>query len=275
MSLKRLGVALVASLALAAVFASSAFATATTTNSHWNVAETTLANGETREVKCSRDGAANFVLTGTVAGSPAKITATTLECPTGDVIKQEGEHSIATGTLKFSGLTVDEPAGCSTSASITTKALTAKILMEGTTVYTQFEPTAGATGTFASIPLTGCAAEGTYPVKGTSCGLVTEQTGMEKANQTLTFSETIQNTAGCSLTLASNPAQITGAANNELVSGKEFSSATTTRGSWTSLRNYFTGNTVESGGKCYQASANNVGKDPATNNPPWTPITCP
>jgi hypothetical protein len=222
MSLKRLGVALVASLALAAVFASSSFATASTVTGTWKVAGTALTSGETREFKCS--AAEEFVITATVAGAATEIKASTLECPSGDVIKQESTHAIATGTLKFSGLTVVKPAGCSTSASITTKAVTAKIYEEGATVYERFEPTAGETGTFASIPLTGCSAENTYPVKGTVFGQSSNATGTEAANQPLTFSEAIQTAAGGSLTWGTNGGQIKGKANNELVDGNKFSS---------------------------------------------------
>jgi hypothetical protein len=220
MILKRLGVACVASLALTAVFASSAFATASTTNGHWKVAGTQLTSGQTKELKCS--AAENFVLKVPLTGAEAEIKATALECPATDVIKQEGEHAIATGTLKFSGITLVKPAGCITGASITTKALTAKIYMEGATVYMLFEPTAGPTGTFMSFLLEGCAYEGLYPLKGTLFAQSTNATGVEAVNQPLTFSAAIQGTAGGSLTWTSN-ATINGKSNNELVSGSTFS----------------------------------------------------
>jgi hypothetical protein len=223
---KRLGIALAASLALAAVFASSAFATATTTNSFWTVGGESLSG--TAAIKCS--AAENLALKGTVAGAETEIKATTLECPSGDVIKQEGSNAIATGTLKFSGLTVVKPVGCKTNASITTKALTAKIYMEGTTTYTRFAPTEGET--FANIPLTECAAEGTYPVKGSVFGQAGNETGVNATNQTLTFSGTINSTAGGSLTLGSNAATISGKANNELTSGASFSADTAKNGVW-------------------------------------------
>jgi len=219
MSVKRLGIALVASLALAAVFASSAFATATTTKSFWREAGTKLSSGTTKAVKCS--AAENFILKGTVAGAETEIKATTLECPSGDVIKQEGEQAIATGTLKFSGLTVLKPSGCKTNASITTKPLTAKTFMEGTTTYERFAPTEGEV--FANVPLTECAAEGTYPAKGNVFGQAGNPTGTEAVNQPLTFSGAINTTAGGALTLGTNAATISGKANNELGSGAKFS----------------------------------------------------
>jgi len=218
MSVKRLGIALVASLALAAVFAGSAFATATTTKSFWREAGTKLSSGTTKAAKCS--AAENFILRGTIAGAEAEIKATTLECPSGDVIKQEGEQAIATGTLKLSGLTVVKPAGCKTNASITTKALTAKTFMEGTTVYTKIQPTTETT--FANVPLTECAAEGTYPVKGSVFGKASSSTGTEAQLVPSTFSGAINSTAGGSLTLGTSPATISGVANNELVSGAKY-----------------------------------------------------
>jgi len=195
------------------VFASSAFATAVTTNSNWYVAGTKLASGETREIKCSKDG--SLVLRSTAFGG-IEITAGKLECPSGGVIKQEGEHGITTVTLKFSELTVMKPTGCTSASSITTKALVAKTLMEGTTTYVKFEPTEGETGTFANLTLTGCAAEGIYPVKGSACAKASNEIGVEAVDLTLTFSEGAQ-TAACS---GSSP--IEGGMNEELVSGSAF-----------------------------------------------------
>jgi len=274
MSVKRLGIALVASLALAAVFAGSASATATTTKSFWTTGGAALASGSTAAVKCS--AAENFILKGTVAGAETEIKATTLECPSGAVIKQEGEQAIATGTLKFSGLTVLKPAGCKTNASITTKALTAKTFMEGTTVYTKFEPTTETT--FANVPLTECAAEGTYPAKGVVFGQASNPTGVEAANQPLTFSGTINTTAGGSLTLGTNPATISGKANNELVSGATFSADTAPNGLYNNGKNYLVGAVVShfvTATNCYKAKASTNGNTPP-NGIYWEPLAqCP
>jgi len=157
-----------------------------------------------------------------IAGAEIKIEAKKLECLSTPVIKQEGSNAIVTGTLKFSELTVKKPAGCMTAPSLTTKPVTAKIYEEGPTVYERFEPTAGPPERFVIFPLTGCAAEGEYPIKGTVFGRSANATGTEAANQPLTFSETIQKTAGGSLTAGTNPAQLSGKANDELISGSEF-----------------------------------------------------
>jgi len=272
MSMKRLGVALLASLALTAVFASSAFATATTVKSKWKSAGSVLASGETRAVTCSRTGSENLVLRGTVAGLATEITASAVECPSGDVIKQEGENAIATGTLKFSGLTVVKPEGCKTTETITTKALTAKTYMEGTTVYTRFEPTAGPTETFASIPLNGCAAEGSYPVKGTVFGQASNVTGVEAKSQALAFSAAINSTAGGSLLLAGNAASITGKANN-VVGGTKFEASETGASvaapAWNSAVVYPPGVKVSKGGVCYVSTDKEVNQNHEPPNAEW------
>lgn len=221
MGLKRFAAACVGSLALAALFASSAFATPTTTISNWFVVSKTpepLESGETREAKCS--AAENFLLTSHIFGVMVKLEATGLECVSGWVIKQEGEHAIATGQLKFTGVSVNVP-NCTVS-SITTNALTAKIYMEGTTVYTRFEPTTGTE--LATVNVTGkkCPLAGNLPLTGTLFGRASSATLTEATNQQLTFSSAIQETAGGSLAFAGEKAQITGEANNELVSGSDF-----------------------------------------------------
>lgn len=218
MGVKRLGLALGAALALAVVFASGAFAAASTTNGYWYLDSTQLASGETRELNCS--AAEPFKLKGTVSGVETEIEAKKLECPSGAAIKQNAEHAEVTGTLKFSELKVLKPSGCGIGASITTNALTEKVQMEGSTVYVKIAPTEGTT--IASVPLTGCVIAGTYLLKGSVFGKTSFATLEEEIEQTLTFSESIQNTAGGSLTLAGQVAQITGAANNELTSGTGF-----------------------------------------------------
>jgi hypothetical protein len=221
MSLKRLAVAFVGALALAAVFASSAFATATTTKSNWFVVTKTpepLASGETKSAKCS--AAENFILTSEVFGAEIEIKATGLECVSGWVIKQEGEHAIATGQLKLTGTTINIPK-C-TISSITTNALTAKVYMESTTLYTRFQPTTGSVLATVSVTGASCPIAGNYPVEGTLFGRAGSATLSEVTNQQLTFSPTIQATAGGSLTFLEEEAQLTGEANTELVSGSAF-----------------------------------------------------
>ncbi len=218
MSVKRLSVALAALLALAAVFANSAFATATTTNSYWYEEGSKLLAPES--VRCQ--GATSkpevltpFILTGTVAGAELEIEAKKLECALLiSQIKKNGEHAEGTGQVKFSELTVKKPVGCKVPASNTTNSLTARIYMEGTAVYVRFTPTEGET--LASVSLTECAAEGKYSVKGTLFGKSPNATGKEVELQNLAFSSAIQKEAGGAITLGANAAQASGSINYEL-----------------------------------------------------------
>lgn len=218
MTLKRLGLTFVAFLALGAVFAGSAFAKAETTTGHWHVAGVKLTSGETRERKCSAATPLTFTIL--YAGTKIEFEAGKLECLSGPVIRQEGEQAIATGKLKFSELKFLTPEGCTVEEPITTKAVTEKVQMGGTTPYVLFEPTEGTT--LANITFGGCAIYGNYTLKGTFFGRPTDATGTESADQPLEFSESIQKTAGGSLTFLSEPVYLSGKANEELVAGSAF-----------------------------------------------------
>ncbi|MGH2938701.1 MAG: hypothetical protein ACRDPE_11350 [Solirubrobacterales bacterium] len=232
MKLRKFGLALVVVSALAAVMASSAFAAATTGKSQWYVGGAKLANGASKNVTCKSTG--NLTLEGTVLGLKTKLTATGVECLE-SVIKQEGTGAsgmaIDSGKLRFTGVTVDEPEGCSvTGGTLTTEKLNTFVQMDGTKVYDKFQPASGET--FVKIPITGCAIAGTIPVTGTDFGLATHTnakgetinnlTGEEFASQMLTFSGTINTEAGGALKLGGNTATLTGTADNELEGGAVF-----------------------------------------------------
>jgi len=230
MSLKKLGLLAMAVTALFAVFASSSFGatTVTTKPATWKAGGVAFPEAG-KTPKCS--AAENLKLKGTILTSEAELTATGVSC-TG-TLKNEtvaGEAmAVGSGTLTFSGITVNKPAGCllkgeaNGSASLTTEALNIAVDMhseagtETSIPVVTFKPS----GTnFAKIKLTGCAAEGNYPVTGTALGEASNATGTAAKNQPLTFNATT-NAAG-SLTLAGNPATITGKANNELTTGETF-----------------------------------------------------
>jgi hypothetical protein len=230
MSIKKLGLTLVAVLALAGITASSAFATAEESNGHWKVSGATLASGESRNVTCTKDSeAGNFKLAGKVLGTAVELEATGVECLESK-ITQSGNLAQDSGKLKFTGVSVVAPVGCGTSTTITTSALTTQVFMEGTKVYDRFKPTSGET--FVTIPITGCAAAGNYPVKGTDFGLaqhkngagerVNNLTGEEFTTQTLAFSGAINSTAGGALKLGTEPATLEGAAVNTVEGGLSF-----------------------------------------------------
>jgi hypothetical protein len=111
-------------------------------------------------------------------------------------------------------VSVVKPVGCSTNATLTTALLSTQVYMEGTTSYDRFAPTSGTT--FVNVPLSGCAAAGSYPVKGTDFGRSPNATGVESAHQKLEFSGAINTTAGGGLTLGTEAATLSGEAENTL-----------------------------------------------------------
>jgi hypothetical protein len=224
MSLKKMMLALAAVLAFGAVTTSNAFALeAVTSPGAWYVGGTKLADGTANgaELACSigEHEGKKFVLTSTVGtnNTPLKLTATGVECTTGTKIFNEviGEktEAHAEGRIRFTGVTVSEPAGCSVEGgAVETEELTAEVQMEkaggaGKT-YIKFAPKAGTT--FATVPIIGCAIALEYPVKGTLFGESVNATGVEATEQKVTFSEAIQKTAGGSLTFGGKAAQLTG-----------------------------------------------------------------
>ena len=207
MRLKKLGVVLVAVLAMTAVAASAANA------SEWYIGATKLSGSE--EVKA--EASEKFTLESEVLGAKFKLTATTLSCA-GCTISNPGAKSA--GKLSFTGLTVDEPAGCSVASPITTNALVDEVIMDpsgGEATFDKFTPAEGTT--FVNIKITNCAAAGTYPVKGTVTGR-SNNTGVAAIKQPLTFNAAEQTTGGGALTLGNKPASLTGKALNYLSGAK-------------------------------------------------------
>ncbi|MGH2938700.1 MAG: hypothetical protein ACRDPE_11345 [Solirubrobacterales bacterium] len=236
MGIKKIGLTLVVVTALAAVMASSALGAATTGKSQWYVGGVALANNASKEVTCKSTG--NLTLEGTVLGLKTKLTATGVECVESKIEQVEVENAkkekekmaIDSGKLRFTGVTVDEPEGCSvTGGTVTTEKLNTFVQMDGAKVYDKFQPALGET--FVKIPITGCAIAGNIPVTGTDFGLATHLnakeetvnnlTGEEFAQQMLTFSGKINEEAGGALKLGGNTATLTGTADNEVVEFKE------------------------------------------------------
>lgn len=219
MSLRKLGAVLLAVLAIGVVTASSAFAAPSTIKGYWLVKGATPS--PSASVKCSK-ASEKISLKGTIAGVSTSITATGVECPTGSKIEnatvEQAEMAIGSGTLKLTGVTLMEPAGCGIAETITTESLATKLEMDGESIYDRIAP---ATGTrLASFKITGCAIAGTYPLTGFVRGLLANKTGVEKANQVIKFNST--SNAFSELKLAGNTATLEGETNNELVSGNEF-----------------------------------------------------
>jgi hypothetical protein len=222
MSLKKLGLALVAVLALSAVVANSAMATATESNGFWYKAGAKVAAGTKLAVTCGNTG--NFVLESTVGASntPLKLEATTVTCP-GAEIFNESSKAKATGKIKFSGVKVVKPEGkcVVTGGTVETVALKGQVWMEGTTAYERFAPASGET--FANVSIEGCSIEEVYPAKGVVFGKSVNATGVEAATQEATFSGAINTTAGGALTFGGHSATLAGTGTFKLTGGGNWS----------------------------------------------------
>jgi hypothetical protein len=221
MSRKKLGSMLVvAALALGSLMAASAFASPTETTGSWKVEGTTLSGSAA--VSCHVKSGTSITLAGSLGGANVKLNATGVECVESTIFN-EGGFARDAGKLKFTGVTVVEPAGCKTTASLSTKALKTQLFMEGTTTYDKFAPASGET--FISIPITECGAEGSYPVTGFVYGKSSNATGVSATSQTLTFGSAVNASAGNGLKLGGNEATISAEVENSLTSGKAFSAS--------------------------------------------------
>jgi len=216
MKSKTVGIALGAIVALSVVVPGAATAElAQEKPGNWSKNGVVLAAGASEPITCSigehPEGEFKFVLESKLVGNtPVKLTATGASCP-GWKIFNEGGFAKATGKIRFTGVTIDEPAGCKVPAALETVALKSQIWMEeGSAVeaFQRFVPAAGAT--FVTIPVTECATEGNYNLKGVLFGRYLGGTGAEALSHEATFSQVINDTAGGGLTLGANEADLTG-----------------------------------------------------------------
>jgi hypothetical protein len=222
----RIVAALFAVLALTAlVGAASASA-----NPSWFINGTKLSGSETVTAK---KVANETKLELTAAALGFKLTATGIEC-VGCTIDNTVEGGHSAGKLKFTGVTVDEPAGCVVAGTLETSALTDVVQMgvagHETETFDKFftDPVEGVTPPFITIKVTECAAAGSYKVSGTVTGHSANATGVESATQTLRFSETDQANGGGALTMGGKTAQLMGEVENKLSGanlGKTFSAS--------------------------------------------------
>jgi hypothetical protein len=229
---KKILVALVACMALTAVAANAAQAAL-----HWTVnGGTTLAGPETVTVVSDIPGPGAWLLSGTTLGTTVELTAENVVCGSTCTIEGAGASS---GSLKFTGVTVMKPAGCSAgnpgkaAGTLTTASLRDQIKMDknvagSTVVFDEFSPvTAG--GSFVQIEFSGATCtlgEIALPVKGTAEGeaghtelvgiFVSNATGKQVSSQLLRFGSTQQTTGGGALTLATGSVTLTGIASNTL-----------------------------------------------------------
>ena len=215
MSLKKLGIALGAVLAIGALLASSAFASPVTNKAQWvNSAGETISGNS---VTCANSGAGNLQLGFTFLGSPGLIEAEQVSS-IGALITNtevEGVHmATASGKLKFTGLTVVKPEGC-TVEPIETVALTANLKMDSensSKAYVEFKPASGTK--FVTMKVRGCAFEGNYGINGVLYGEAASTTGSVAETHALRFNETT--TLLSSLSLGAEPAAFLGEVSNTI-----------------------------------------------------------
>jgi hypothetical protein len=216
-SLKVLGLAVVAVLAFA-VMASAASARS------WKIAGTALSGSESVACKTST----GFTLTSKVGEVNLVLKATGVNCIGSSKITAPSSDS---GTLEFTGVTVEKPKNCSVSeGKITTNPLTTELLEpsgDKTNGYDLFRPTTGEE--FVTVHITGslCAVAGNYPVKGSIAGKGNTW-GTEAVEQPLAFSPATDTLTGKKLTFGGEAATMEGTALNRLSGtnvGKVFGAA--------------------------------------------------
>jgi hypothetical protein len=229
MSVRKFAAALAATVALCAVAPSGAFAITElkTVKSSWEEGETTFIFP--RQIKCSNKGE-KFQLKGTVLGAEFELTATGVECLSTEGGFKSTLYNMAVGgvnmalggaELRFTGVKVVKPAGCGTPTTLTTSALSTILDMETSIglpeLITTINPGAGK---IATVKVTECAIEGSYPLSGALVAESTLKTGESKSNMPAIFNAATN--AVSSLTLGANSATLLGEANVELINGAAF-----------------------------------------------------
>ena len=244
--MKKFGTILFAVLVIGAVAASSAFATVETKAAQWYTgpsaaSQTTLVGSQPVTAEVDVEG----TLETEIGGLKVKLKSKKFSCRSCTIenkVVGTGAGVIASGTGKitFEEVSVVEPANCTVSDSaeeggtlgmVSTKQLNIHgDWMDTNTAnkhaFIAFVPAAGATTTFAQFVLggTGCSSiSGAKNVTGTVFGESANNTEVPAEVQTLSFSPTIQATAGAELKVGTKVANFTGAGNFRTpVPGKTF-----------------------------------------------------
>jgi hypothetical protein len=218
MSLKKLGLAVVVIGALGAIFASSAFAKIETVEAEWYTGTPTTTLTEDKAVTLSPAShlmdngvtSTNATFKVTVGSTLYWLQATGVECEGCKITNgtTAAEKAMAKGKIKFTGVSVLAPAGCTTNSTVTTSEIFAHAdYMHEGKAYVKFEPAKGPTTLFATVPITGCEALNTsLAVKGYVFGQALLNTGEASASQTITFNEAIHKTTESTLAVGTSTA---------------------------------------------------------------------
>lgn len=225
MGFKKLAPALLAILALSAVVANSAMATAVETSSYWYVAGTKIPAETEHELICDLPPAPpGPIVFAEIGTTKLELAAKGLSCPK-TTIYNESARAKTRGSLRFTGVSVVTPANCAIEGGVLeTAELASRVYMEGTKALMRFAPASGTT--FAKFSLTkgtgACAIAGTYSIGGSLFGEMVNATGVSATSQNLKFSGAINSAAGGALTLGPKPLVITAEFTSKLApSGSE------------------------------------------------------
>jgi len=214
MNLKKLGTALAVFLALGAVMAGNAFATATEKTAPWIDSAGEITGTPAVKLEKTENG----VLKTTVSETPLTLEATGVTCE-GCTITNSAGKATASGKIKFTGVKAVTPPSCKVPGeTVTTKALSATAdWMEGTTALVKFLPKEGAT--FATVTLEECAIAGNYNVTGSAFAAAVNPTGKLEADQEIVLTPAINSNAGGALKFGAEAATLQGKAKGSTVSG--------------------------------------------------------
>lgn len=240
MRFRKIALALLACMALAAVAANAAQAD-WTIGAEGTEPGTALTGKETVEI--NKHPGSTLALSSSLLGAEITLTAEDVHCASGATCTIDGTdqglgNNHSTGTLEFTGVTVDlegEPSNCTVSGggagTMVLEPLTDEVIMdpsnEAGPVFDKFFPESGTT--FVTISLEGekCALAGIQaPLKGHFVGEVVDEAGEPVGTghllevQTLRFGKAAQNTGGGSLSLGKAAAYLEGEVDNTL-SGKD------------------------------------------------------
>jgi hypothetical protein len=199
---RKLGVGL-----LLCIAASGAISVSTSQAATWEYLGTRFYVGLSEPVSVSLTGP--LIATSKVLGSPFKLTGTGVEGVETKAV--QGTTAETSGKLKFTGLTVDEPAGCKTPGTLETTALHGVAQMGNTaetseSVYLKLAPASGEV--LATIKLTECAAAGSYQLKGVLFSKAVNPTGTGASKQGFNTSTAINASQGGAVTLGKEAAAI-------------------------------------------------------------------
>ena len=203
MNYRKIGVAFTICMVLSLVSAGSAQA-------NWEIEGKSFSSGQMEDV--SIQSSEGYDLDTTVVGLHLTITATGVHCTGTCTIDESGNVELVDGKLEFTGMTVDTPAGCTIPSTMTTRTLSAELIMDpggGTATFLRWKPATGET--IAEFELGGtCALAGTpLRIKGTITSRL-NNTGVSAVEQPATFSFAEQTTGGGSLKAGKEVATLTG-----------------------------------------------------------------